>query len=631
MQLGTVSYRGVPCLIGESASTLPDDSRPAALSAPWALGSSAGILAYAVWFALLTGLIESAFIVVTDLQVAEPRVSPDSVWMAPLADLFWIGLPGLLVGMVSIRVTPSRRRSLSTFVIATMSWLAIVSLPDRLFWYALLVLGVGLGVQTTRVILARSDPFDRLIHRTLPVLMALTGLLIVGANAMAWWSESRAVAALAPIADGAPNVVLLVIDTGRGDHASVHGYVRATTPYLEELSAGGVTFANAVSSSSWTLPGHGSMFTGHPPGHLSAGWATPLDGKYPTLAEALESHGYLTAGFVANVDFGAPAYGLGRGFNHYRVFRKSAAEFLMSSSLGRLSVRKRVVAKVTGSTDIAGRKTGAQVTDEFLSWVEGTDRPFFAFLNYFDTHQPFLPPDSFAVRFGAQDHITPRELVHTTRTAWLPERANLEPHEIEAEIDAYDAAYAYVDAEIRRAVEGLDALGLLEGTLLIVTGDHGESLGEHGLFDHGSTLYQPQIHVPLVVWFPGTIPTGVQVDDFVSTTDLAATVLELTEVPNTLGLAGRSLARWWDTSGAAAAQTEVVAELTRTDGIELQAAIVGRMKYIRTGEGGDWTREELYDLQTDRGEHSNLMDSDIERGALRRARAVLDSITLDMP
>lgn len=617
--------------MGEASSTLPDTPGPAAPPAPWAFGSSAGILAYAVWFALFTGLIESAFIVVADLQVAEPRVSPGAVWMAPLADLFWIGLPGLLVGLLSARLTPTWQRKFTTFVLAAMSWLAIVALSDTLYWYALLILAVGLGAQTTRVVLARNDLFDRLIRGTLPALIALVVALIAGANAMTWWSESRAVAALAPLADETPNVVVLVIDTGRGDHASVHGYGRPTTPYLEELAADGVVFANAISGSSWTLPGLGSMFTGRPAGQLSAGWVTPLDGAYPTLAEALEAHGYLTAGFVANVDFGAPAYGLGRGFTHYRVFRNSVTELMMSSSLGRLSVRKRVIARLTGSADIAGRKTAVQVTDEFLKWVEGTDRPFFAFLNYFDTHQPYLPPDSFAVRFGAEDHRTPRALVHSTRTAWLPERPNLEPHEIEAEINAYDAAYAYVDSEIQRAVEGLAALELLDGTLIIVTGDHGESLGEHGLFDHGSALYQPQIHVPLVMRFPGHIPAGVRVNDYVSTIDLAATVLDLAAVPNSAGLAGHSLARWWDITGAAPAPTAVVSWLTRTDGIELQSAIVGQMKYIRTGRDGEWTREELYHLGTDRGETTDLMDSDVGRAALRRARTVLDSIAQVRP
>jgi arylsulfatase A-like enzyme len=150
-------------------------------------------------------------------------------------------------------------------------------------------------------------------------LVSALAVIAIAGGALGWprWVESRAIAALPAPPAGAPNVLLIVLDTVRARSLGLYGYERATSPNLDRFAKNGVVFSHAFSASPWTLPSHGAMFTGRLPHELSGGWMTPIDGTYPTLAEALSSVGYLTAGFIANTTYCPAEFGLARGFSHY--------------------------------------------------------------------------------------------------------------------------------------------------------------------------------------------------------------------------------------------------------------------------------------------------------------------------
>ena len=139
------------------------------------------------------------------------------------------------------------------------------------------------------------------------------------------------------------------------------------------------------------------MFTGRWPHELSTNWEEALDGKYPTLAETLSAHGYITVGFVANTNYLGYEFGLDRGFLHYEDYVVSPQEILVSSSLGRFLSTDAAIRRILGYYDNITRQDAAAINDHFLAWLARTDhRPFFAFLNYFDAHEPYLPPSLFA-------------------------------------------------------------------------------------------------------------------------------------------------------------------------------------------------------------------------------------------
>ena len=217
-----------------------------------------------------------------------------------------------------------------------------------------------------------------------------------------------------------------MLDTVAAEHLSLHGYKRPTSPTIDELAARGIRFDRAQATSSWTLPSHASMFTGRWPHELSAGWLTPLDGTYPTLAEFLGSRGYATAGFVANYSYCASDSGLARGFAAYQdyIFPRLTAfktAALVDRSVDGLQAVERFLEDRL-DIDIfegagerlwrlfnADRKEAAVVNREFLDWLSRRrqpERPFFAFLNYFDAHSPYELPATGSTASGPSPTMT---------------------------------------------------------------------------------------------------------------------------------------------------------------------------------------------------------------------------------
>ena len=585
------------------------------------------LVAFAVWTGLLTGLGELVYLAAKKFgRGLFVFRGPEVLWMTPLATALLFGLAGvLLVALLRAPGALTWRRAATVYL--ALAAMSLLFLLPPLHKGASVVLSLGFGYQAARM-LARWEPgLTRLMRRTLPPLLALvlvTGLAVAGLRA---WRERGAMRAIPAAVRGAPNVLLLVLDTVRALNLSVYGYGRPTSPTLERLAARGVRFDRAVSTAPWTLPSHASLFTGTWPHQQTTDWFAPLDRDTPTLAGLLAAHGYRTGGFVANVWYCGRETGLARGFARYEDHRVTPGTFATSASLVRTIVEHKLVRRAAGTDQLIGRKHAADINRAFLDWLrkdETATRPFFAFLNYYDAHTPYLPPEGFVERYRSPGvALVPNLERHGRKDgSWTAEQ-------IQGAMDAYDGAITYLDREIGRLLDTLEARGLLENTLVVVTSDHGEEFNEHGLIHHGNSLYFPSVHIPLLLSLPGRVPEGAVVPGAVSLRQVPATILDLIGA-DPGAVPGESLVRLWEDSARAEA-SPVVAELKyaplqpewypASKG-DMASVLRDPLRYIVTGDGA----EQLYDLSQDPLERQDLSRSPGHAGELAELRALFDSI-----
>lgn len=587
-----------------------------------------GLLAFALWVGVLTGLGEVALYGVRRGLGRFTRLSTDVLWMAPAADMIWIGLAGGLLALIAWMRRRGVSVGLATFVYAFLASAAIL-LNGPIQWWAIVLLAAGVASQAVRIARrwpALTRPFDSwaVALASAPLLVLLLFAFKVGTDQL---KERRALAALPHLEAEAPNVLLLILDTVRALSLSAYGYERPTTPNLERYAARGVLFERAYATSPWTLPTHASIFTGRWPHEMSADWKVALDDSHPTLAKILSSRGYTTGGFVANSFYAGYEHGLSRGFVTYEDYRPSPGQVLVSSSLGRLvGCFNRIgwgcrLRKPLGYFELPGRKTVEHVNAEFLAWIETLeDRPFFAFLNYFDAHAPYLPPEPFQSQFASPvERGNPMQL-EDDAWEWTPAQA-------EAERSAYDGAIAWIDHHLGILLDSLQVLGMLENTLVIITSDHGEEFLEHGIMAHGNSLYAPSLHVPLILHFGGRLPAGVIVREPVTVRDIPATIIELLAI-KMKEMPGASLARTWREQAADTGNlSTLLAEVTGVDWRKPEYPVSkGDMRSVVRGpyhliENGDGTVE-LFDLERDPWERFDLAPGDTT-GLIPSLRAAL--------
>ena len=595
-----------------------------------------------LWTGLAVGLIEVCFLAWRKLVEHEVIFRGiDLVWMIPL---FYAVVFGAL-GLGLYAVARLRRDSISlragVFVLALLGFFCVFLRFPALHKLAVLVLAAGLAVQTARLAHRYASLLYAGVRRSAPWVALVVAALAVGAAAWRGVEERAAVAALPTARPGAPNVLLLVLDTVRAKSLSLYGYERQTTPALEALAEKGVVFEQAFSTAPWTLPSHGGLFTGRYLHELGGGFRSPLNSTYPTLAEELSRQGYSTAGFVANRAYVNREVGLGRGFAHYEVYRTTPGQAFMYSRLGETLYNAFDLGRLFGSHESFGRKSAEQLNRDFLGWLEGHEqdgRPFFAFLNYFDAHRDYLPPIEFATKFTSS----------AERPLGVFEVEEVGPEQYPEITDAYDGALAYLDHHLGRLFAELERRGVLENTLVIVTADHGELLGEHGMVEHIGSLYTELLHVPLLIVPPssGGVPASRRVEAGVSLREVPATVLDLAGLGEEVRAVfpGRTLARYWTENYASDA---ALADGLRT-GDEVVLAEVqqawslppdypgsqGRMKSV-IYEGRQYIknygteREELYDLVEDPNQMNDLAGSD--ELLLQRYRGYLDRLVPEAP
>ena len=579
---------------------------------------------YAIWLGCIAALIEIG--IKSFENAAGKRVlSQQYFWEVPVGHLVPLVVIGVLAAVLA-RGRPQRSLRVVTFMgvfMPIVGW--IMTTGQGVHVAAAAAFAAGIGAQLAKLAGRHPLVVHTLMRRTLPGLAVIVACIAGTAFMQPRWSEARALAALPPPPAEAPNVVLITLDTVRAASLSLYGYDRQTSPNLARFAQDGVVFTRAFSTSPWTLPSHGAMFTGRQPHELTAAWKTPIDNTHPMLAEVLRKSGYLTAGFAGNIKYCPAEFGLARGFTHYEDHPRSVLRSLLSTSFG------ETVSKALSFEERYRfwLKSAARLNTDFLRWIDHrpAGRPFFAFINYYDAHAPYLSPPEFGRRFSA---TPPRGDIWTRKLdEWRPD----EIRELNA---AYDSAIAYLDDELGKLFEALRQRDLLRNTAIIITADHGEQFGEHGLLEHANSLYLSLLHVPLVVVYPGQVPAGLKVETFVSLRDLAATVMTLSGQASATTFPGNSLTRLW-TPGAppvAGAETPFGAEVNAAYPAypnsyparqgPMRSLFAGTWHYIRN-DGNK--REELYDLAADFQEQRNLSDTPL----VQEYRTMLERLLREEP
>lgn len=601
--------------------------------------SAGRLLALAVLFGLFTGLLELTQWLVRNaiyggVSLGDFQMSRHFGWMIPLSNLSIFLAVGLVIALVG-RARPALASRSAILVFGFLCCLALLLTVPGLYATAAVTLAAGLAAGIGRRADRHPGRLPRILAVSAPALVVAVLVLGGWGRIQATLAENRAAPTPAPVAADAPNVLLLVLDTVRAESLSIHGYDRDTTPNLARLAARGIKFNQARATAPWTLPSHASMLTGRWPHELKVGEKTPLDATYPTLAEFLTDRGYATGGFIANTFFCNAWFGLARGFEHYDDFYKeqssvSVAEALRCTSLGRFGAKLL--------NDPLGverqRKDAARISGDFLNWVDAQrGRPFFAFLNYFDAHTPYLMPPGGEYRFGrppanAHELATLQEFDNRLRTSVTDDDVALAR-------DAYDDLIAHLDAEIGRLFDELESRGILDNTIIILTSDHGEGLGEHGLIGHGRSLYDTETRVPLLVFLPQSAHAGQVVDRAASLRDIPATVVDLLNLETESPFPGASLSRFWSAeSESQDPETPVLVEVLLREKISrnldrppawrgpMRGIVAENRAYIRNADG----REELYDIQNDPAQSRDLTETEDAPPILDRMRERLESL-----
>ena len=595
------------------------NGRPEMQSGNWKKLDISNLLVMVVWFGLLTGTVEGvASLVLQKLQwqswTLGQAPSPENVWMCPAVDLVLAALAGLFVVVVAKMVSRVSATQLLVFLLSAMTflnWLWVsghVQQKGRIWSAAVAFISFVAAGRVTIWFGQRESVALSFCRKTLPGLAIVTVLAMGGITGGAWLEELYASVALPPVSSSKPpNVLVVVIDTLRADHLSAYGYPRPTSPNLDSLAQHGVLFNNAIASSSWTFPSHVSLLTGRfVYEHGSA--FKPFDGRWPTLAQVVRSQGYVTAAFSVNTYFFSRRGGLGRGFVHFEDFDYSIADLIAQTTYGTMLAGKlrrfRMVKNIV-------RRNAFDLNRAALRWIDNhRDRPFLIFMNYLDVHSPYITPPSNRTRFSksaGQDGLVDMEL----QKDW----SLLTPRQQQDELNAYDDGIAYADSNLGALLAELKERGLTENTIIVVTADHGEGFGEHGLYLHGNSLYLELIRVPLVISGPpGLVPQGVRVEAPVSNVALAATLSDLLGFSRENTFRGPSLRESWlepksEPDDSICIESELISDLLfRPNPVEkgsLKSLVTPQWHYILNEK----LRPELFDWRSDPREARNLIDS----------------------
>jgi choline-sulfatase len=498
----------------------------------------------------------------------------------------WIRLLaiGAAVGMIAGSAAALKAIDVSTSLqlLANRQWFALSAFlsPPLRAWILFGAL-CGLFVAATLAFLGHFEPKDKRFQRTVrPVLfLALLAIPVMT-------TTLSILPLLRP--KGGPNVLLIVLDTARPDRFSLYGHDRPTTPNLDSLAVESTVFTNAYSTSSWTSPSHASLFTGTLPCIHGATQETEaalpqLSASSLTLSEVLWESGYRTSAFVGNAVLHSQS-GFSQGFEEYiHTWQLSFENEHPTESLVRTVLDRQ------------------------------SDRPFFVFINMIEPHSPYDSSREFLGRYDRHPEI---DLVSSSWVEHVSGDRVLSATEIEHLSDLYDSEIQYVDAFVGRIVSLLRERGMLDETLLVITADHGEHFGDHGLMEHLFNLYETNVRVPLLIRYAG-LPTS-RDPTLIQLTDPFDAIIRLTEAPSI------AISTSFFSSEERTADHSVVMEhyyplwfFARTPGSRdhpgldrfkrrLRAVRAGNLKLIVGSDGS----VELYDVVRDPGELQDLSSVD---------------------
>jgi arylsulfatase len=409
------------------------------------------------------------------------------------------------------------------------------------------------------------------------VLVGVWGLEFRGETFTAPWSAHRAATS-----DLAP-VVLLTVDTLRADRVLGAGAARVPTPAIDALAADSIVFTRARSAAPWTKPSLATLLTGVSP--LVHGMTTRrarLPAELETLAERLRAAGYRTAGIGLNAHL-ERAFRFDQGFDDYAFPARHAHGVSLGAKVLERLASERYPEVFPSTTAIA---------DVALDWLDQHGgEPFFLWVHVLDPHWPYEPPDEWVAeperaprRWGEPEMVTNVQAGNTKPGAAERERV----------AELYAGEIRYVDHELARILAKLEELGVYERALVAFASDHGEEFWEHGRYEHGHTLYDEVLRVPLFLKLPGETPVQELAAD-VTTEALVPTMLDVLGIAHDPeSFTARSLAPFWNTPGTAAAEP-IFASGTYYFGEKRAVVFDGRKLVLEL----DTTRSELYDLGSD--------------------------------
>jgi arylsulfatase A-like enzyme len=388
------------------------------------------------------------------------------------------------------------------------------------------------------------------------MIAAATIAIILGPGAVSSMrAEISSPSAFAPDAGKhRPNVILITLDTVRADHMGIYGYARQNTPNLKELVKESTLYTNFIAASTLTLTSHASMFTGlYPQSHGAFRqlpdypMGRPLPEGNPTMASILGSAGYRSMNVAANFWYLGSEWGLLRGFEYSWTpvplgLVEANHPYFLKRHIPELLRYQPVMSDFYSSPSVDADTITRQAVS-LIDRVGGKQAPFFMFLNYMDAHWPYHSPAPYETTYPGQDEqFTGAEEEAALRTsvdcAGKAVPAGYEKHSE----SQYDGAIAFMDFKIGELIRHLKENGLFDNTLIMITSDHGEAFGDRGQLGHNVSVYQDQVHIPLVVKYPGSRAPG-RADNLASHVDLLPTILEVSGLAPKPDLPGVSLLR----------------------------------------------------------------------------------------
>jgi arylsulfatase A-like enzyme/uncharacterized membrane protein YbhN (UPF0104 family) len=570
---------------------------------------------------LLLGIGEAALVVGL---MQPPRDFTVLGWAAVASGLVWAGAGtglGLLLWMggrlLGLRRTPRADRYV--FVVASLfcafgfvvSWFRLyrdvfregVRPQSPMGLLTLGALAVGFAIvfflmrwALRRLALSRAG---RLLLRPwgTPLAGAAAAALLVVVSAALTEDQAHANGTATADPSGRPNVVLVMVDTLRADHLSLYGYGRETTPQFEALAQESVVFRNAFAQASWTRPSVATILTGrYPSSHQAVTKPDGLPDEVETLAEVLRAEGYRTGAVVTNYNL-APYFNFHQGFDDYTYLEPqrllwaddNAAKLALYELLRRVAVR--FPRRLTPDQFYQDAEVTTDAALDWLQEVSPSAAPYFLFVTYMDPHDPYFrrPLDGYAIGRSFNAHPSAEQADELR--------------------ELYDGEITYWDSHLGRLLASLRQRPDWHRTIVVVCSDHGEEFFEHGGWYHGTTLYDEQLWVPLVVRLPDSELGGAVEDRWVGLIDIAPTMARLAGAVVPEGMRqGHDL---FSVAGTEGAPRRLFAEEDH-EGNRLRSVRFRQenedWKYIEANADNRRGLEpqELYELRQDRGEQNNL-------------------------
>ena len=446
-----------------------------------------------------------------------------------------------------------------------------------------------------------------------------------------------------------PNIVLVVMDSARAQNLSCYGYHRETTPYIDRIAEGCTRYENAIASASWTLPSHASLFTGtYSRKHNAHSKHKYLDDRYITLQEILGKHGYETIGLSSNT-YVTENFGLSRGFSDFRqvwqLFQgvdnaklgsawrsaeglparlSNAWKALGDSSLSRgPNLLKGGLNRLYEQHFFAKYDSGAgrinRIAKKWMSRRIGSEKPFYVFINYMEPHGTYDAPEPYKLMYlpDGVDKQKAHQVANMGHWEYVMGGYDLDGSEHEILEALYNGELTYTDYRVKELYDFLADRGILENTLLIITSDHGDELGEHNMLYHSLCLYDTILRVPLIIRHPEFFKRGAAAKEQVQLLDIFPTILDMLGFEGIEDIEGQSFLGGSQREIAVAEYfgfhhtVDLIKETFPGLNHDVLEKYDRRLKVLRTNQHKlirvPNDTDELYDLNADPGEQNNII------------------------